>query len=654
MRGKKTAALILAVMTAVGLLAGCGASGGTNEPETAVEENVPAAEQDEQQEPETVTQDAGEEQAQSESETAPEPEEEPDEFAGLPASYNILIGNTEPSFFYADYLDNPTLSYLLEKEWNGKEITLKVDALPDGSQQDAMNTLIATGEYQDLIPVSYCADSPAALYEDGVLLDVGQYLKYMPNYSAWLDSHPDLASQMYVNTSDGRKMLQLYIVCDVPEDFWGGYLYRRDWIVKYGKNPSTGAAFSGKYTNDAKDSWEDDVVFPSYYDDDLRAFVQKNIDPDWEGGDPIFISDWEWMLDIFAEALEKEGITDGYAMQLPYRGSNGNGMLESGFGGGCGSFYLDEDGVCRNGYTSEHQRAFLTCLATWYKNGWIDRTFDEKTSDALFWKVDIPSVYAGKVGCWYGQQSAVGSLLESAENAATEGICVYGAAYPVNDIYGSADEQMKLPDTYFTTANMVQNGMALTNKLEGKDIATLLTFLDDFYTEEGGLLHSKGFSKDEQAQLQNAFYNEYGLQDGAYDFEERDGEKWILKNPAIELTDGLQSAAACGRIACGININDHVDMGYTDVLQHAQDEWNRYANTGTIPGLVTGQLNEEQNEFTSLMNSNLLTATAVWLPQFIKGDLDIENDADWQKWCDEVGAQQPEKYVDYINEVLGN
>lgn len=46
--------------------------------------------------------------------------------------------------------------------------------------------------------------------------------------------------------------------------YFTGYEYRRDWIVKYGTNPTTGEAFTGGYTDpDDPDSWEDDVVFPS-------------------------------------------------------------------------------------------------------------------------------------------------------------------------------------------------------------------------------------------------------------------------------------------------------------------------------------------------------------------------------------------------------
>ena len=73
-------------------------------------------------------------------------------------------------------------------------------------------------------------------------------------------------------------------------------MYRRDWLVNYGTNPQTGEAFSGEWKDG---EWTDNVVFPS------------------GGTDPVYISDWEWMFDIFETALQMQGMTDGYVMQLP-------------------------------------------------------------------------------------------------------------------------------------------------------------------------------------------------------------------------------------------------------------------------------------------------------------------------------------------------
>lgn len=82
-------------------------------------------------------------------------------------------------------------------------------------------------------------------------------------------------------------------------------MYRRDWIVKYGKHPQTGQAFTGGYTdpNDV-DSWTDDVVFPS------------------GGTDPVYISDWEWMFGSFTEAMAASGLFQSIVATVLLIGSN--------------------------------------------------------------------------------------------------------------------------------------------------------------------------------------------------------------------------------------------------------------------------------------------------------------------------------------------
>lgn len=96
-------------------------------------------------------------------------------------------------------------------------------------------------------------------------------------------------------------------------------------------NPNAGKAFSEYFSldNDGNeiqeteysdnvngDSWVDDVVFPSGCTD------------------PMYISDWEWMFEIFDKAMEEQGITDGYCMSMYYPGYIANGDLVTGFGGG--------------------------------------------------------------------------------------------------------------------------------------------------------------------------------------------------------------------------------------------------------------------------------------------------------------------------------
>ena len=73
-------------------------------------------------------------------------------------------------------------------------------------------------------------------------------------------------------------------------------------------------------------------MFPSWYNEDLKAKYLE-IDPSWDGTCPVYISDWEWMFDIFTKAQADLGITDGYCLSVYYKGYNEDGSLFSSFGG---------------------------------------------------------------------------------------------------------------------------------------------------------------------------------------------------------------------------------------------------------------------------------------------------------------------------------
>ena len=127
--------------------------------------------------------------------------------------------------------------------------------------------MIATGDYTDIVDMSYYTrtGSVVELYEDGICLDITEYVKeYMPNYLAFLDENPTY-KMTATNFADGSaRYLQIYTYQDSIPEQWGGWQYRRDWIVKYGTNPETGEPFTGGYEIPMDiDTWTDDVIFPS-------------------------------------------------------------------------------------------------------------------------------------------------------------------------------------------------------------------------------------------------------------------------------------------------------------------------------------------------------------------------------------------------------
>ena len=131
---------------------------------------------------------------------------------------------------------------------------------------------------------------------------------------------------------------------------FSGYQYRRDWVVKYATptpyvwdlesdyiqtnghpkyTPLSVAQSNSDYTGwktnpvttftsnyGGVNDWEDNIIFPS------------------GTNHPLYISDWEWMFDAFAKAIQTEGFSgdsSAYVTTLFYPGYMQTGDLVSSF-----------------------------------------------------------------------------------------------------------------------------------------------------------------------------------------------------------------------------------------------------------------------------------------------------------------------------------
>ena len=530
---------------------------------------------------------------------------------------------------YDDYDEYPAIEYWEDMEWDAKgdgnavKLDWDIWAPTAGAESDYVNTLIATGDYPDVLNLQFASESAGQLYEDGWTLDLTDYVNaYMPNYKAWLAEHPEFIA---TNEVDGeQKYIQIYSGNKDLADPWGGYMYRRDWIVNYGTNPETGEAFHGEWVEneDGTKDWVDDVVFPS------------------GNTDPIYISDWEWMMNIFkgyVDGLAANGV-DGYCMQLPYQGAQLTGDLLTGFGGIGGGMYLDADGNVAFGATSEGMRAYTECMTNWYKNGWIDPSFAERAGD-MFFMIDATTIYTGSCGLWYGLTSQLlDGLAGDGSNPLTANAVVYACASPINDEYGDASVQNIKPTTYYS-AGYLGASWVVTDKAEDKDIASLLTAIDYFYSDEGSLLFSKGISDEIMASASGDedWYQKYvdlGLPNGAYAMGE-DGMP-VIDSSLIYDNENRSEAALAFRL-CGISSNQD-ERGYSDTMKKQFETWTMYEDSGQIQNDITSQLSAEDATAYSTMSSDFGTTVAQWLPQYIMGTYDVTDDAAWENFCAEIDA----------------
>ena len=555
----------------------------------------------------------------------------------------IWLYQAQDAEYYKDYADNPVLQYLLSQdEWS--DLDLEFTVPPAGTAQDNYSTMVTSGDFPTLMQNSVSDPAPT-MYDNGYIQDITDYVKeYMPNYYKLIQSNDELKEKVVYNIDGEDKILSIATVNESAPYTYSGLVYRRDWIVKYGKNPSTGEAFTGSYTNaDDLDSWEDDVKFPSWYDDEKRSFYQENVDADWDGSTPVYISDWEWMFEIFTAAQKDLGITDSYSTSVYYPGYTWAGGLCSCFGEGSTVWYYGSDGKVKFGGTEDSMRAYLTCMNNWYEKGWLDSKFNERTSD-MYYAIDSESVRQGKVGMWTGLESDLGGRLDTGDGY-TQGIYVAGCAYPINDEYGGSDCQYVIPRTMNVDTSVVSTGFFVMEGATEKQLEKLLPFLDYFYTEEGAALRTVGLSKDQyEASEDKTFYEEHGLSDGAYT---KEGDKYVVSSTITGDSGGLSVAATLQSLP-GLQLVESVDKGYATTYENSLKSWTQYENKGRIWGSTAyGNMSTDDTDTCAKALTKVLDYMERNTYRYIKGEIEI-NDKTWKDWCKDL-----EKFnYDDVSEIL--
>lgn len=544
----------------------------------------------------------------------------------------IWIPKGEDTAFYPEYELNPVLRYIQDHyPVNGKKMNLDFYTPAPGSESENWSNLIATGDYCDIMSLDRASLTAAELYEEEMIWDLTDLVpQYMPNYTAFLEANPQLKDYLYTYVDGEAKILFLRGFSDKAEPNFEGYVYRRDWIAKYGTNPQTGAAFTYGFTDpEDPESWQDDVIFPSGTDE------------------PIYISDWEWMFDIFTKAMAAEGITDGYCFAPFYMGYMQTGDLYTSFGGGAPYWYL-KDGKIVNGFTDDNMRAYLQCLNTWYKNGWLDKAFEEHTSDNFF-SVDTAHVYQGKVGLWQGLQSTVGTQLD-VPGTYTEGIVAYGCRQPINDIYGGDEQKNHIPDSMYQYSRAVSL-MALMASLTEEEVIAVLEFTDLLFDEDLSYTVSLGLNAEQAAETPSDFYDSIGISGGAYTVAETENGKVYTVN--YEASAAYSTAIHLDCYPARYIRVASVDRGYGRYVREAIEKWDYYEATASIPQRVLSSLTADDNQTITKVRASLEQFQQKVAPLAIKGEsYDVWDDASWEKFISDINKRKAEKITELYQDIL--
>ena len=551
--------------------------------------------------------------------------------------YTMWIHSGPGSSYYTEYEDNPAVKYAETMTWGeeGKSIFIDFVIPPANKEPDDLQNMYINGNLTHVLDGVIC-DSADIMYANNRIIDLTEYVnQYMPNYKKVLDTVEDVRKSAVFNIDGEEKILGIVTVNESYKDVNFGYEYRRDWIVKYGSNPQTGAAFSGGYTDESDpDSWEDDVVFPS------------------GGSDPVYISDWEWMFGIFETAMEDMGIDDGYCISMYYPGYMWSGGLCSSFGGGTPMFYVNDQGQACFGGVSDSFRTYLECLSAWYEKGWLDKTFDQKTSDAHY-AIDSAKIHQGKIGIWYGQQSTLGNRIynqnDPSQTPLAEGIFVAGAPMPINDIYGPEECRNVIPDCTAAGVGMQGSPVYITTKAveDGKDIAALCAFFDYFYTEEGAVVKTVGLNQEQVQASGSDFYEKNGLTEGAYT-NVSDGEERYRLADALALDGGNLKIAVSADKMPGLALVKSVDKCQSATFRASMDAWIKYPNIGLWNGTPGFLIEEEDSKAIDKIRTKLLNYMDAHTMEFIKGQKDVTDDKTWEDWCTMLRKQNYEKALNLV------
>ena len=567
--------------------------------------------------------------------------------------------------YYENYEDNPMVQWLNQQYWdsstgglgteeNGTNIQFTFQVPITGSESDNFNTMLSTGEYTDIIDLSQASDTPETLASEGILMDITEYVeKWCPNYVAILDANPEQKALVtYLDDEGKTHYYSLAGIKDGNDVPWGGYVYRRDWVVKYCEptqyvwdwdsayvqqnghpavtpledaiasgnlegwkaNELYGTQFTSSEGEDPNEDYTDNVIFPSGMTD------------------PYTISDWEWMFEGFAEALAERGLTDNtdaYCTTLYYPGYLQTGELISSFGGGSPVWSKDADqNVTFNG-TSENFRTYLEAMNTWYNNGWLDTRFETRASD-IFFRINENGTAQGMVGLWYSGQGNLGTTIRvtCTDPSDQEDAYVMACAVPVNDVYGTDAQKFNTPDSFYQ-GSRIASSIGITTAAEDKDLESLFTMFNWLYTEEGAMTRTLGLSAEqlEETPVENDLYAENGM-DGAYTITEgagKDGKRLIALNyeDGADITNALKGTrlgVGLEMTGAGPGLDYTLDKGKSAVSDAAQVQWTKYTNTA---GLLDygGQFTEEESNTFSTINTAVNDYMAQHVPPLIKEGL---------------------------------
>ena len=486
--------------------------------------------------------------------------------------------NSAANDYYASYIDNPVIKYLEEKF----NVTFVFEEPVSGSEVDSLSLMFGTSQYTDLVAMNQYQGSWDELLEDGVIIDIADYLDYMPNLCTRMEADPGYKTALY---NDEGQILSINSYPEESTKPWCGLVYRRDILEEM-----TGG----------------NVQFPSGKDE------------------PETIADWDYMLPLFKEYFEKLGLVEYAPLILPYNGYFPAAELTDSYGVYPYNFYVDETTVYF-GPAQDGWREYLGKMNEWYKAGYIYQDFASRTQD-MFFQPNTSLLYGNAAGIWMGMLSHLGDVMSDPAS---------DVVYDVRPLKSPTAEGRTSADQIKHTSPPSQgSGLIYILTTACKNPEKLLAILDYMYSDEGGMLTMYGLTKD-QIPADDTIYAANGLDEGAYWF---DSSGSFVYNPLMDAVGGsLQSAYFAGEKIPGYIRNSYKTLAAADEVKNAYDKWcggDDLTVKMPMPGI---SLTDEEEAATKGITMDLFLYTVELAPQFIVGTKSLDDES-WNNYLAELEA----------------
>lgn len=427
---KRTLALLLALVMALGLFAGCGSQEpASSVPAGSIAENT--VEAPEAPQAEAPAEPEEEPEAESVVEEAPAPE--PPAPIALPLtedgeSFTFWVDGAAP--FVTMYLGegqsyNTAACTEYLEELTGVHIEYKEVNMFSAAEEFAL--MVASNDYTDMISnfANLYSGGYAQGYLDEVLFPLNDLVESsMPNYSYILATNPEFVPELVDDNGN-----YLYISGFSDESYTvSGAAIRQDWLDNLG------------------------LEMPVTYDD-------------WYEAGKAFKTEYDGYMTFVFNSSINPGLSFSRGYNLPGFDLNASD-----------SYFYQVDGEVQSAYTSDSMKDFLKMLNQWYVDGILCPDFYSFNGAQ-----DCEGyILSNDVGIYFGQATFIPSY-----NAYSEDENCHFAALP-SPVLEEGQE------IHFSTADK-RTGVcpvAITSACEDPELLAL--WLDYHFTEEGQLLSNYG------------------------------------------------------------------------------------------------------------------------------------------------------------------